>query len=128
MTILDTNALIRFFTNDFPEKAIKVKKLIEEEKAIVAPDVVLAETEYVLTGKVYKLKREDVKKAFSFLGSCRSIKLSKEAREAIRIYNETSLDIADCLLVAHAKIRNCKLAGFDKKLLDTTGVGGYWKI
>lgn len=45
MLYLDTNILVRFFTNDIPEKAEKVEKLLEE-KSLCIPDVVFPELEY----------------------------------------------------------------------------------
>jgi len=51
MIVLDTSALIRFFTNDIPHQAEKVKKIIETGKRIKIPDVVFPEIEYVLLGK-----------------------------------------------------------------------------
>ncbi|MFH1896101.1 MAG: PIN domain-containing protein [bacterium] len=125
MIILDTSALIRFFTKDIPQQAIKIKTLLESGESVLIPEVVLPEIEYVLEGKVYNLGRKDVEKALSFLETHRSIQLSKESYTAISIYKETSLDMADCLVVASALERKGALASFDKKLLAYKGVSTY---
>ena len=35
LTVLDTNTLVRFFTNDIPHKVDKIEKLLQEEKQII---------------------------------------------------------------------------------------------
>ena len=120
MVTFDTSALIRFFTNDIPVKAQKVKKIIESKEKIIIPDVVFPELEYVLFGKSYNATRAKIIKAFQFLVTQRNIIVSKEVKKAIEIYKETKLDMADCIIVA-TSMEN-KLLSFDKKLLSVKGV------
>lgn len=123
MTFLDTNSLIRFFTNDDFKKALLVKKLLEKEKEIFIPEVVFPELEYVLT-RIYKAKRKKIITAFKFLISRPNIKLGKAVKKAVELFESTSLDMADCLIVAHCQ--QGKLASFDKQLLSTKGIKKYW--
>ncbi len=123
MIYLDTSALVRFFTGDDEIKNAKVKQLLYKEKHICVSDVVFPELEYVLT-KSYKKNRFDIISAFTFLASQSNILLTKTLRRALIIYDQTYLDMADCL-IATSSIRG-KLASFDKKLLHTTGVKSYW--
>ena len=123
MLILDTSALIRFFTNDIPVKAQKVKKVVQSKEKIKIPDVVFPELEYVLLGKSYNATKTKILKAFEFLALQKNIILTKEVRGAIEIYKETKLDIADCIIVA-SSLKN-KLFSFDKQLLKVKGVKSF---
>ncbi len=123
MICLDTNSLIRFFTNDEPQKANKVKALLEKEKKIIIPEVVFPELEYVLSGS-YQIGRKKIIKIFRFLASRPNIKLSKDVKRAVDIFGKTKLDMADCLIAASSL--GGKLASFDKKLLSVNQVKKYW--
>ncbi len=123
MICLDTNSLIRFFTNDEPEKALKVKTLLEGKKDIFIPEVVFPELEYVLTGS-YKTGRNKIISIFKFLISQKNIKLSKTVKKAVEIFESSKLDMADCLIAAYSFGR--ELASFDKKLLSIKGIKKYW--
>lgn len=116
MIILDTSALIRFFTRDVPIDAEKVKKLIEGGEDILIPDVVFPEIEYVLEGS-YKTDRKKIYQAFDFLRHTKNIKISNEVREAVSIYQRSKLDMADCIIAASST--GNKLFSFDKKLIST---------
>src|SRR3989338_10556011 len=116
MTVLDTSALIRFFTNDIPEKASVVKKVIDSDEKVLIPDVVFPELEYVLLCEVYKSSRQKVLQAFHFLISRKNTKVSVGVSIAVDLYSKTNLDIADCIIAASA-IGN-ELLSFDNKLIS----------
>ena len=118
-TILDTSSLIRFFTKDILEKAVKVKKLLETEEHILIPDVVFPELEYVLSNE-YEVSRKNLLHMFQFLASQKNIQVSGSIKKAIELFGETNLDMADCLIAATSL--KGKLASFDKKLLQVNGV------
>lgn len=113
MITIDTNALIRFFTNDIPKKAKQVKKILEEDRVFV-PEVVFPELEYVLTNKLYMGSRETVLKAYMFLINLKNIRTTQYTKIATRIYSQNNLDMADCLIIAHS-LEN-KLFSFDEKM------------
>jgi predicted nucleic-acid-binding protein len=113
MITLDTSALVRFFTNDIPGKARKVRSVIEKQKSEV-PDVVFPELEYVLLGKTYNSTRENLVKAFEYLLDNKNVKVSREVRLGVHIYKKCNLDIADCIIVASA--HRGDLLSFDNEM------------
>ena len=121
--VLDTNALIRFFTNDMPDRATKVKELLENKKNIVIPEVVFPELEYILTDQ-YDTSRENLVKIFQFLASQKNIKFPKHIRKAIMIFEKSKLDMADCIIASHAL--KGELASFDKELLSVEEIKPFW--
>ena len=123
MICLDTSSLIRFFTNDDLAKAKKVKELLEKEKDVRIPEVVFPELEYVLKG-VYQTPRKKILAVFQFLISRSNCKLGSAVSPAVKLFENTNLDIADCLIVSHS-IKG-KLASFDNQMLATKDVKKYW--
>ena len=121
--VLDTSTLIRFFTNDNPQKADKVEKMLLNEKNIVVPDVVFPELEYVLSS-AYSTPRSKIIETYRFLITHASIKTSPYVKKALIIYESTSLDMADCI-IASASFKG-KLASFDKDLLQVKGIKQFW--
>lgn len=122
--ILDTSSLIRFFTNDMPEKALKVKELLENEKIIIIPDVVFPELEYVLVDQ-YHISRIGLIKILQFISSRKNIKVSKQVKKAIQIFEKSNLDMADCIIASSSF--KASLASFDKDLLNIEEVSPFWK-
>ena len=121
--VLDTSSLIRFFTRDIKEKAAKVKLLLEDEKVVV-PDVVFPELEYVLMNE-YSRTRDDLVELYRFLISQNNIRTSAVVKKAVAIFSSSNLDMADCIIAAHAL--KGKLASFDKELLRIEGIQMFWK-
>lgn len=123
MIYLDTNILVRFFTHDDLTKATKVKDLLEKESEIFISDVVFPEIEYVLI-KIYNLKRNSIVSVFKFLLAQKAINYSKIIPEATNLYENSNLDMADCIIASESM--NGKLASFDEELLKTQGIKKYW--
>lgn len=123
MVYLDSNILIRFFTNDDPKKALKVKQLLKKEKEITISDVVFPELEYVLTG-LYKITKKELVSIFKFLTSQNNIKINNELKEATAIFEKKNLDIVDCIIAAYSL--KGKLASFDDDLLKVKNIQKYW--
>ena len=124
MIVLDTSVLIRYFARDDKVKAEKAKLLLQTGKELVIPDAVLPEIEYVLV-KTSKAKRAELIKAFRLLNSLHNISLTKEAREAIAIFKNSKLDMADCIVAAYSM--KGSLASFDSALLGTAGINPFWR-
>ena len=122
MIIIDTSALVRFFTNDDKLKANKVKHLLEKEE-IFLPDIIFVELNYVLT-KLYKIKKAELVKIYQFLLSRSNIQTSSEIKLAIELFKTVSLSVADCLVAVSAK--EDKLASFDQKLIKISKAKSYW--
>ena len=123
MVTFDTSALVRFFTNDIPSKAIKVKEVFASKEKITIPDVVFPELEYVLLGKSYNATRVKIFKAFEFLVTQKNVSISPIVKKAVELYKKTSLDMADCIIVATSF--DNQLFSFDKKLLSVASVRRY---
>ncbi|HSW96479.1 MAG TPA: PIN domain-containing protein [Candidatus Saccharimonadales bacterium] len=121
--VLDTNTLIRFFTRDIEERAQKVKELLEKEKKLFIPDVVFPEIEYILEKK-YMYSRKEIFTYFQFLTSLPNVSVTKYIKKACYIYNQTKLDMADCIIASYSV--KGKLASFDKLLLKVNEVVPYW--
>ena len=122
--VLDTNSLIHYFTNDLPDKAEKVKKILENEKQVSIPDVVFPELEYILVGK-YKIPRDEFIDILHFLLSLTNVKLPQHITQAVRLFESTKLDLADSMIAAQSV--KGKLASFDKELLRVEMVKPFWK-
>ncbi|KKQ29694.1 MAG: hypothetical protein US43_C0004G0038 [Candidatus Levybacteria bacterium GW2011_GWA1_37_16] len=122
--IIDTSVLIRYFTRDDKVKAEKAKLLLETGKELVIPDAVFPEIEYVLI-KTSKASRPEIVKAFKFLTSLHNVSLTKQAREAISIFEKSKLDMADCIIAAYS--RKDSLASFDRELLAIKDINPFWQ-
>ena len=122
--IVDTSALVRFFTDDIPQKASLVEKLFKAEKDIFIPDVVFTEFEYILIQK-YNFPREKLLNIYIFLSSRNNIHVTKEAKNAIAIFEKTKLDMADCIIAAYSM--KGSLASFDNGLLSIANINPFWK-
>jgi len=122
--IVDTSALVRFFTDGIPQKASLVEKLFKAEKDIFIPDVVFTELEYILIQK-YNFPKEKLLNIYIFLSSRDNIHVTKEAKNAIAIFEKTKLDMADCIIAAYSM--KGSLASFDRNLLGIENVNPFWQ-
>lgn len=122
MIVIDTNAFIRFFTNDIPSDAEKVQRLIATEKEIFVPEVVFGEIDYVLSS-VYKSSKKEVEDVYEFIESNSQFKFKKHINDAIYIFKNNNIGMYDSLIAAQSQGK--KLASFDKKVLKVSGVERY---
>ncbi len=123
MIILDTNTLLRLITKDILKDAVKVKDLVSIEKELSIPDVVFPEIEYSLI-KFYQYSHPQIANVFGYLNGLPNLEISVQVRSAIKLFSETKLDMADCIIAAYAKGQT--LASFDKELLKLSGAKKYW--
>lgn len=113
MKILDANAILRYVIEDNQEQA----KIVAEEirKGSCTTLEVIAEVVYVLSG-VYKIPRHET----SWIIHCLMLDLRVEDERSLRyamgIFDQTSLDFVDCLLIAYHKVLGLDVLSFDKKL------------
>lgn len=117
---VDTNIIVRFLTGDSPSLADQSQKLFEtaEHESLYIPDVILAETVYVLE-HVYKLKRSDIVTKLGALIAQPAFYLanSQVINQSLLIYINSKKSFADCYLVALVKSGVCHRAyTFDKPL------------
>lgn len=124
MIVLDTSALIRFFTRDDEAKAKKAKDLLESNEELLLIDAVLLELVFTLI-RFYKLPKIQLLEVLKYLLSRSNIKTSQQIRNAVKIYEESNMSITDCLVVAYGE--GNKIASFDDKLVKIDGVKPFWR-
>ena len=116
MKLLDANAILRFLLNDIKEQAAVVAQAIRGG-AITTPEV-LAEVVYVLSG-LYGRPRNEVSWALHCVLKDVKVENVRALRYALGVFNRTSLDFVDCLLIAYHKVNGIDVLSFDKKLNTT---------
>jgi len=97
---LDTNVLLRYFTNDDPVKARAAFALLQrvergEERVIVSPIVVF---EVVFTlGRGYKMPKEEIRRLFWRILALRDVQLADKAlfKNAFDQFVEKNIAFAD---------------------------------
>lgn len=108
MIILDTNVLIRYATQDDPEQASQASQLIERydliPNSMLIPNEVIIEIVWVLDS-CYQRSKDEICAFLNQMAQVDSFLFQDDdlIREAVRIYGEAQLDIADILLALLAK-------------------------
>ena len=113
MWLIDANVILRYLLGDNEEMQSEAEKVIDEG-AFTLPEV-LAEVVYVLT-KVYGSGREEVCKVLKDLLEDVGIDNKRCILEALSLFEDTSLDFVDCILIGRNKVKGEKIFSFDKKL------------
>ena len=125
--LLDTNIIIRFLTNDEPEQAVMVEKLLKQAKSnsFELPDLVVMEIVYVLLS-FYKLSKVSVVEKMSLLLDFEAFELNEKLLiKTLGIFSKNSISFVDAYLCAKVKLgHNSRVYSFDKKLLKVAGEGG----
>jgi len=113
---LDTNIILRYLLQDHDDLSQKASVIIENSDVFI-PNEVLAEVVYVLN-KTYKIDKEELSQTLiAFLHNENIYLLSKEvAVTALDYFREKNIDFVDCLLCSYAKVGDCDVVSFDKKL------------
>lgn len=114
MTLVDTNAILRYLLDDITEQADAAESVIKGGAYTL--EAVLAEVVYVLN-KSYKAARQEVSKIIIRLLDEISIDQKDAVTYALKVYADTSFDFVDCLLIARNEVLNEDVFTFDKKLL-----------
>lgn len=113
---LDTNIILRYLLQDHDDLSQKASVIIEDSDVFI-PNEVLAEVVYVLN-KTYKIDKDELSQTLiAFLHNENIYLLSKEvAVTALDYFREKNIDFVDCLLCSYAKVGDCDVVSFDKKL------------
>ena len=114
--MLDTNAVLRFITNDNHEKSKKVSDLIKTVDCIVSVEVI-AEAVYNLE-KNYNHSRQLIAEEIKDFIDIKDNLVFEEnvVRYGCNIYVSTRLDFIDCLLVGYANVNDNPVFTFDEDL------------
>jgi len=112
---IDTNLLVRIFTNDDPIQASRAVKVLQSGDLYITKTVLL-ETEWVLR-HAYEIEKANIKKGFLKLLGLPNVSVEDpdSVTQAISWY-ENSFDFADALHLASSK-RCEKFATFDSEFI-----------
>ncbi|WP_280491366.1 PIN domain-containing protein [Nocardia asiatica] len=117
MTVfLDTNILVRHFTQDPPELGKRATAFLAESETLHLPDLILAEMVYVLRS-AYRVARPQVAALSRALIGSRNVVTDDPALliRTIDVYEHHRLSFADAYLVALAEADpGSGVASFDK--------------
>ena len=118
---MDTNTFIRYFTNDIPEHAEKIERLLHRaqigEIKLVTHEVIVAEIVWVLES-VYEMDKEQVYELVQAMLNTRNLEIPNKAvlRETIKVYKDKNIDFTDAYTVSYMRAKGFKkLCSFDKK-------------
>lgn len=115
---VDTNILVRHLTGDPPDMAARATKYLAPAGELYLPDLIVAETVYVLES-YYEIARDQIAEAMRSLIAFDAIVMVDPALllRAISVYEIDRLDFADAYLVACAESSGVgSVASFDKSI------------
>ncbi len=118
MVLVDTNILLRWLLGDHTELSPKAEQLIQKAKpaTLLITDVIVGEIVYVLrsTGR----DRQQTSEALLLLDRTEAFKYENDelVRQITDLLATTSLDFADCYLLARARREKLELETFDGPL------------
>ncbi len=119
--VIDTNLLVRYLTNDEPQKAKAVEKLlIQAEKGdlkILIPSIVIAELIWVLES-FYKMKAGAIAELVEAILNTPGIDVTdkKILTPALKLYKIDNIDFIDAWIAEFARQRDVRtIYTFDRK-------------
>lgn len=116
---LDTNVVLRYLLADDDKlyrRALKAFAAAEKQEiALILTPEIMAEVIHVLRS-YYTLPQDDIALAMERILFHQGVGLSDERvmAEALQLYQQCKLDIADCLLAARASVSGESVVSFDK--------------
>ena len=126
--IVDTNLILRFLTGEPASQAKLAADFFqqgENDKILlhISP-IVVAETVFVLTGKIYGCAKADVAKQLMQFLSNPSFKVQElgTIEKALTIFKNHNIDFADAYLAASAMLADASIATFDRDFSKIKGL------
>lgn len=123
---LDTNVLVRYFTQDNKAEAHKAGDVIEKRCSAANPgfihDIVLCELVWVLDS-CYECPKEVIVDTLEKILAAKQFQVAHRAHvwEAVQIFKNSKADFSDCLTGVKNSFSGCqKTMTFDKNLKETT--------
>ncbi len=115
--LLDSNVLVRHFTNDPPALAARARSFLRATDGLFLVDLVVAEVVYVLES-YYEAPRQTVAEHVrTALGSPRiGVVDAPVLWRALELYEFRRLDFAEAYLAALAEATDASVASFDRSL------------
>jgi predicted nucleic-acid-binding protein len=115
---VDTNILVRHLTGNPPDQALRATTFLATADVLLLPDLILAETAYVLES-FYEATREVVGTALRSIVGFPAIRVVDEdlLLRAIELYETHRVDFAEAYLVACAESTGVgEVASFDRSI------------
>lgn len=120
---IDTNLLIRYFTEDDSEKAKAVENLFKKTEAgkekLEIPDLIMAEMVWVLLS-FYEVSKEEVIEKLEAILALKNVKMNAPVlKKTVELYRNHNISYIDAYLAAYAFENNQEIIysydqGFDK--------------
>jgi predicted nucleic-acid-binding protein len=124
--VIDTNLLVRYLTEDDPEKAKSVERLLKRagkgEIRILLPSVVIAELVWVLES-YYEMGAGEIAELVGAILNTPGMETQDKhiLREALKTYDKKRIDFVDAWILEFARERKIKTVyTFDKKHFKET--------
>lgn len=118
MITVDTNILVRILIQDDKEieQTKLAKRFAEKYKQLFIPQIVQAELVWVLEF-IYKFSKQEILSALNHICENEAFVLqhSSQFEEALKLFNHSSADFSDCLILATSNHENHSVVTFDKK-------------
>jgi predicted nucleic acid-binding protein len=115
--LLDTNVLVRHFTDDPPHLAARARAFLRTTAEMLLVDLVVAETVYVLES-YYEATREEVARHVGAALGWPSVAVADPTvlLRALDLYEFDRLDFPEAYLAALAEQTGAYIASFDRAL------------
>jgi predicted nucleic-acid-binding protein len=119
--VIDTNLLVRYLTDDEPQKAKAVDTLLNSaqkgEIKILIPSIVIAELVWVLES-FYRMIADDITGLVEAICNTPGVDVQDKSviKAALKIYRDKKVDLIDAWIIEFAKAKGVKkIYTFDKK-------------
>ena len=119
--VIDTNLLVRYLTDDEPQKAKAVDALLNSagkgEIKILIPSIVIAELVWVLES-FYKMIADDITGLVEAILNTPGVDTQDRSviKAALKLYRNKKIDLVDAWIIEFAKTKGAKkIYTFDKK-------------
>lgn len=119
--VIDTNLLVRYLTDDEPQKAKAVDVLLngagKGEIKILIPSVVIAELVWVLES-FYKMTADDITELVEAILNTPGVDTQDRSiiKAALKLYRSKKIDLVDTWIIEFARARGAKrIYTFDRK-------------
>jgi len=124
--VIDTNLLVRYLTEDDPQKANAVHVLLNRagkgELRILIPLIVVAELVWVLESS-YRMIADEIAKLVEAILNTPGIDVQDKGmiKAALSLYRTKEIDLIDAWIIQFAKVKGArKIYTFDKKHFKDT--------
>ncbi len=119
MALIDTNIILYLIDGSKPKLTSVAANLLAEQpdNSVIVSEAVLAECFYVLCGRQFGFNRAHASQVIANVVQQPVFKDTTHLLAACRLFSDTKLDIADCLLVARSQQMGQPILTQDKALL-----------